>query len=84
MSARDRRPIQRWRDPPGSRVGLMLVRAYLTEVAPDDYRLTTAKSEATHGLIDTTSDGDWEITPLAALDGSVRLVRVRADTYRGY
>ena len=57
--------------------------AYFVEVSPEVYELTADPSIATHGLIDV-GDGDWQITPIADLDGSVRMVRTGADTYLPY
>lgn len=58
--------------------------AYFIEVAPEDYQLTTDQTVATHGLIDVSGQGDWQIVPLGRVDGSVVLVQVDDETYRAY
>lgn len=65
------------------RSAMTIVLAYFIEVDTDVFELTTDPSIATHGLIDV-GDGDWQITPRADLDGSVRMVRTGADTYLPY
>lgn len=65
------------------RVSARFAHGYFEEVAPEDFRPTTERSLATHGLIDTTGEGDWQIVPLSLVDGSVSLLALPGDTFFG-
>lgn len=64
--------------------GLPVVKAYFVEVAPGEYEPTIDSSLATHGLVDVTGLGDWEIAPIESLDGSVQMRRIGSETYLLY
>lgn len=52
---------------------------FLTEIAPDDFELTSDILAATHGFI--AEDDEWIITPIEELDNSVLLVFLGNQTF---
>ncbi|HEY7771342.1 hypothetical protein [Longimicrobium sp.] len=67
--------------PPGA---ARLYLGYFTEVGPDDFRFSTVRTEATHGLIDADGTGDLRIVPMNETNSTAGLISSDRDTFTAY